>query len=588
MPRLGKVASQLTLKPGVCHWLSLPAERRDKTFWLALDDYLAPCMSPDFPLASQEFHNLPHSENITRESTLSDVIVDEANKLRDYYDSVSLWNPLALADHLGIAVSVVIGQLLLAKEHGLVSMFFVVVCRSCGCDILRVESMRDICFISTYHKKNIIRCPICMDDTEVMDLSNVSVFFQALSPPKFLQRKYHRLFYSEEAKKRHLESYFCPPDATFSFCMNLPQGRYLFILSDVGLVVELQVDYGAEYLQPNHPHYVVNLLVKKLLSECSAHADGSGGVWPRIRVDHGKLCFRLFNKTPYGGYVDVFVAFDLRLELLVPKLPVVTTVPFLLHHTPRGLRSPLLPLFIPTPPGTRVSGVYVSHAFCLPSQDFDGPISAGGDSVLAVIREVHRYSLEDHHGLLLSVGRGGTMFESSFLSVTAALASSLCLAQRVMTRLGEDVAVSLTCSITEGEMYMVSFQGQYDEDENAHSSYPDVQIVGPVVYAATHPPVVNADEGDRNTTQRVSRCARLELRSVSENGDGVCLNPSASDAMLPHFLSFIEDRLKGVRVVREPGALAVVVPLVTLNATMLLSSLLEPAMYTKKVSGPFG
>ncbi|EAN96596.1 hypothetical protein C3747_71g161 [Trypanosoma cruzi] len=578
-------------KRSVSNWSSLPFDRRDKSFWLAFNEYLAPSMKSEFPLASDEFRK-PMLSGLTvpgESALLNGAIIKAANDLRDYYDNISLWNPLSLAFQLGIEVSVVIEQLLLAKEYGLVSMLFVVSCRSCGCDMLRVDAVREICFRATYHKTNIIRCPMCTDCTEVTDLTHVGVFFQDFSPPEFLRRKYHRLFYSDEAIRRQLEAYFCPPGAAFAFHMRLPEGRYLIVASGMGILVEIQVGTGAEFLGKDCPFHAVTLSLGKLLNENSVDSEGNGRRRRVIRVNHGKLVFRVFNATPYGSYLDFCVAFDERLEFLAPQTPLVATVPMVLHTASRGLRSPLFHFFIPRPPGTRTSGVYVLHSFALPSEEFDEPITAGTESVLAVIREVHRYSLEDHHGLLISVGHGGSVFESSFFSVTAALASSLCLAQRVVTRLGEEVAASFTCTITKGTMYMASFQGQYDDDENLRSSYPDVHVVGPVVYAATHPPVVLTNDRDgKDSVQPVVRCARIELRSVSEEHMGVCLEPAAADAMFPFFLSYLGDQLKALQVLSEPQALVLLVPLSTLNATVTLPSLLNPVMYTKELRGPFG
>ncbi|ESL09232.1 hypothetical protein TRSC58_03051 [Trypanosoma rangeli SC58] len=590
MPR-ARSRSLVAEKGTVSSWKCLPPERSDKTFWLALNEYIAPSRQPEFPLAHEEFRDSTLSGLTAPGQTtlLSDDVMKAANEMREYYDTISLWNPLSLAHHLGMKLAMVIEQLLLAKEYGLVSMFFVVPCRSCGCDMLRVEAVREICFRATYHQTNSIRCPICTDYTEVTDLTNVGVFFQERFPLELLRRKYHRLFYSDEANRRRLETYFCPPGAVFAFRMCLPEGGYLIIAPGVGLIVELQVEAAADLMGGKSPYHVVNLTIDKLLADEGVNTERSERGHPLIRVKHGKLLCRVFNGTPYGGYLDVFVAFDERLELLAPQTPLVMSVPMVLHNSSRGLRSPLFNLFIPRPPGTRTSGVYVLHSFALPGEEFDEPITAGTESVLAVIREVHRYSLEDHHGLLLSVGRGGSVFESSFLSVTAALASSLCFAQRVVTRLGADVAAALTCIISQGTMYMASFQGQYDDDKNVRSSYPDVDVVGSAVYAAMHPPVaLRENTGGADSVQSAGGCLRIELRSASEQQTAVCLDPATADAMFPFLLSYLGDQLGSFWVLTEPQALVVVVPLSTLGATLMLPSLLDPAMYTKELSGPFG
>ncbi|KEG15200.1 hypothetical protein DQ04_00151190 [Trypanosoma grayi] len=574
----------------VSNWQTLPSNRRDKAFWLALNDFLAPSLQEEFPLASGEFRSLPLSGRTAQDASplVNEAATKAANEQRDYYNDITLWNPLSLAVRLRISVGVVIEQLLLANEYGLVSMQFVITCRSCGCDMLRVTAVSKICFRATYHQTNVIWCPMCTERTEVSNLGQVAVFFQEPSPPPLLQRKHHRLFLSEEAQRRRLDSYFCPPGASFAFRMRLPEGRYLLIASGAGIIVELHVATGVEYLERERPFHTVTVLMEKFLEVGGTDAEGTVKKRPVIRVDHGKLMFRVFNGTQYGSYLDFYIGFDERLEFLALKPPVVATVPLVLHHASRGLRSPLFRLFTPSPPGTRIPGVYVLHAFTLPGEEFEEPISAGSESTLAIIREVHRYSLEDHHGLLLSVGSGGTVFESSFLSFTAALACSLCFAQRVVTRLGEHIAALLACSITEGAMYMASFQGQYDDDENVRSSYPDVQMVGPVVHASTHPPVLASNNSDTAPQSSVGCNVRFELRSVTEDHSGTCLCPEAGDEMLPYLLSFLEEHLNGVTVLREPQALVVVVPLATLNAMVMLPTLLDPTTYTKELCGPFG
>ncbi|KAH9601542.1 hypothetical protein LSM04_003622 [Trypanosoma melophagium] len=616
-------APQAKTKDNIIPWTSISSDRVDKSFWTALMEFIEPLSQSEFPLASTEFFSL-HYNNSARALTetptetsrglISKSTVNAANELRSYYDEVSLWNPLALAVRLGFGASVVIQQLLLAKEYNLVNMLFVVSCHSCGCDMLRAKAVSEICFRATYHQTNIIRCPMCTECTEVTALSQVGVFFEPRHPSPLLRRIHHRLFWSDEAIKRRLETFFCPPDAAFSFHVNLPKGSYLLIASGLGLVLHLNVHMGAEYLEPRKPHHTVNILLHKYLKKCSGGDEGSDESDNSIiDVDHGKLNLQVYNATLYGTYLDLCISFDHRLEFMTLNPLVLVTAPLVLKHLPRGMRSTLFHYFIPRPPGARTSGVYVVHTFSLQPEEFEEPDMGGIDSVLAVIREVHRYSLEDHHGMLLSVGRGGSIFESLFSSFTAALASSLCLAQRVITRLGEDVASSLSSVIVHGAMHMSSFQGQYDDGDNRCSSYPDIQITGPVIYASLHPPIVelnnNNDNDNDNKNKKKeenkqeeseevyeqcqrenSHYLRFELRSVSDNNNmGVCLDShAADDDMLSYFLSFLEEHLSGLKVLREPQALVVIVPLSTLSAKLMLSTLIAPVMYERKLTGPFG
>ncbi|KAG8348651.1 hypothetical protein ERJ75_000777500 [Trypanosoma vivax] len=587
----------------VSKWNTLPANRRDKFFWTALNGYLEPLFAPDFPLLHEGFHSLTgatcHSGEV--QAAISEEVVSAANAKRGYFDSVSLWNPLSLAAHLDISVNIVIEQLLLAKEYGLVRMKFVVTCQSCGCDMLTVNSVGEICFRATYHKTNIVRCPMCTERNVVNNLDQVGVYFQDAAEHPLIQRKYHRLFISDEAKRRRLETYFCPPKAAYRFCMRLPEGRYLIVASGVGLVVEVVVHTGAEYAERNRPYQEINLLIEKLIAQNHNNSEESVegteedkevnvARYKRtvINVPLGKVAFRVYNDTRFSTYIDIFVAFDERLEFIASKRPAVATVPMVLNHSTRGLRSPLFYLFVPAHPGARTSGVYVLHSFALPCECLDEVIESGRESVVAIIREVHRYSLEDHSGLLLSVGLGGATYESSFLSYTAALASSLCFAQRVVTRLGEEVAGALLCTITSGKMYMGSFQGQYDDAENERSAYPSVQLVGPAVYAATHPPATSLTYDEKSIGQQSGGCVRFELRSVSDNNTGICLDPNTADEMFQPFLAYIKENIAGVVVVNEPQALVVSIPLSTLNAKVKLSSLVDATTYTKDIHGPFG
>ncbi|EAN77189.1 hypothetical protein, conserved [Trypanosoma brucei brucei TREU927] len=580
-------------KFSVSKWNILPANRRSKFFWEKLNEYLEPLLSADFPLMDEEFRGLCNVANQPpgTHPVLSETLIATVKNLRSYCEGVTLWNPLSLAAHLDIPPTDVIEQLLLAKEAGLVSMVFVVPCQSCGCDMLRANSVGEICFRATYHKSNVIDCPMCTDRNEVDNLARVAVYFQDATPLPLLSRKFHRLFYSQEVVRRCLETVFCPQDCAFMFNMRLPEGTFLIIAPGLGVIVQLEVETGAQFLERNRPYHDVRLLLSKFVTENNSDSAETANVAQDrniIKVKHGKLSFRVFNDTQHATFLDICIAFDVRLEFLSPKKPVVTTVPMLLHHSTRGLRSPLFYLFTPAPPGVRTSGVYVLHSFEMPNQDMEEVILSGSDSTVAVIREVHRYSLEDHSGLLLSVGVGGATFESSFMSYTAALASSLCFAQRLVTRLGNDIAGALSCSITAGELYMASFKGQYDDDENERSAYPSVQIIGPAVYAGHHPPPAVDPPCTNELMQKYTRNVRFEMRVVSDDNTGVCLKSLAADEMLDPFLTYMQENFVGVEIKEEPQALVVVVPLDTLNAKVKLASLVDSTTYTKEIHGPFG
>lgn len=204
-----------------------------------------------------------------------------------------------------------------------------------------------------------------------------------------------------------------------------------------------------------------------------------------VVLKHGKVQLRVYNSTASSGFIDLYVKFDRRVEFSAVKYPKQFLLPDLLHSLPRGLRSRHLVSCTPLPPAeVPTKGVFVRHYFDFEAIDF---IDA---QILAVVREVHRYSLEDQQGLLLGVSNGGTTFECTFLTVTAALASSICFFQRVLVRLEEGIALALRTSITEGPLCLSAYQGQYNDTDNARSAYPDVQFVGPVMYASNHPPVV--------------------------------------------------------------------------------------------------
>lgn len=528
-------------------WTALPFELVDKSFWVALEAFCDQFFDPHSPFNSQTFFSVQHTGRILQEelTLVSPKTVEACNRLRPLYDTFTLWNPLALAALLKAPIEVVTAQLLLAVGRLWMTIHFVVNCRSCGCDIAHFQSVNDISFVGTFHSTNAFRCPMCTDRTEVNELQDVAVYFQLQHLPTIFARRHHRLYFSEEADRRRLESFFCPAQAGFAFTVHLPEGRYLLSAPFCGAFVEFNVELPAEVMGEKDPYLSRIVDLKTYIRSQNSSAEpfgqpikrrsttattvarrgpgsavGSGrhsvfnnsnssvteigkrdeGVTgvnsfgaedvdeiPPITVvalKHGKVQFRIFNDTTSSGFVDLFIALDTRTEFTATPYPVLLRVPHFLHVLPRGMRSPFITRCIPRPPSTTpTTGVYVRHQFLLTGEEADEP------GVISVLREVHRYSLEDHHGLLIGVSDGGASFDSTFLSTTAALASSICFFQRVLTRLGEPVALAMRCSITEGPLKIAAYQGQYNDADNERSSYPDAQFVGAVVYASNHPPI---------------------------------------------------------------------------------------------------
>ncbi|KAG5466871.1 hypothetical protein LSCM1_01048 [Leishmania martiniquensis] len=538
-------------------WITLPFEQVDKGFWGALEAVCEPFLDSRSPFHSQTFFSVPRTGRILQEDVIlvDRTAVKACNELRPFYTTFTLWNPLALAALLKAPIDVVTAQLLLAVERSWMSVYFVVNCRSCGCDIAHFRSVNDIPFVGTFHSTNAYRCPMCTDRTEVNELGDVAVFFQLERLPSLFQRQHHRLYYTEEADRRRLESFFCPSQAGFAFTAHLPSGHYLLSAPFCGSFVELAVEVSADAIGAKDPYRSLIVDLKAYVRSQNSSADPFGkpikrrsttghalqrrGIArsslvgggtavsdgghrlsfghtsqhsqgestyreelaecvegfgaedaeeippiPVISLKHGKVQFRIYNDTPHSGFLDLFVSFDTRAEFSAIPYPKLFRVPHFMHCLPRGMRSPFLTRCIPRPPSTtRTTGAYVRHQFALNREQADDP------SIISVLREVHRYSLEDHYGLLIGVGEGGASFESTFLSTTAALASSICFFQRVLTRLGEPVALTMRCSVTEGPLKIAAYQGQYNDANNTRSSYPDAQFVGAVVYASNHPPI---------------------------------------------------------------------------------------------------
>ncbi|KAG5492167.1 hypothetical protein GH5_01074 [Leishmania sp. Ghana 2012 LV757] len=538
-------------------WTALPSEQVDRGFWSLLEAFCEPFFDSHSPFHNQTFFSVPRTGRILQEDlTLVDgATVKACNELRPFYNTFTLWNPLALAALLKAPIDVVTAQLLLAVQHAWMSVYFAINCRSCGCDIAHFRSVNDIPFVGTFHATNAYRCPMCTDRTEVNQLSDVAVFFQLDRLPSLFQRQHHRLYYTEEADRRRLESFFCPSQAGFAFAANLPSGRYLLSAPFCGSFVEFAVDLSAQVVgakdsslsrivdlkayvrsqnsssdpfgQPIKRRSTTGHAIPRRgvttsstagggavgnggahslptdrnsqlsTSESTQHVEGGGCMdgfgaedaeeippIPVVSLKHGKVQFRIYNDTPHSGFLDLFVSFDTRAEFSANPYPHLFRVPHFMHCLPRGMRSSFLTRCIPRPPSTTpTTGAYVRHQFAL------GPEQADDPSIISVLREVHRYSLEDHYGLLIGVGDGGASFESTFLSTTAALASSICFFQRVLTRLGEPVALTMRCSVTEGPLKIAAYQGQYNDANNTRSSYPDAQFVGAVVYASNHPPI---------------------------------------------------------------------------------------------------
>ncbi|CAG9582643.1 conserved hypothetical protein [Leishmania major strain Friedlin] len=532
-------------------WTSLPHEQLDKNFWVALEAFCEPFLDSCSPFNHQTFFSVPRTGRILREElTLVDpAIVKACNEQRPFYNAFTLWNPLALAALFKVPIEVVTAQLLLAVQQSWMSVYFVITCRSCGCDVARFRSVNDISFVGTFHSTNAFRCPMCTDRTEVKELKNVAVFFQMERLPALFQRQHHRLYYTEEAGRRRLESFFCPAQASFAFTAHLPDGRYLLSAPFCGAFVEFSVALSAQVIGEKVPYlshivdlkaYIrsqnssadpfgqpikrcstttipalprrgmraspVNDALHCVSSGCISQFSLSDAIQPEeaassvtgfgaenteqitpisvVSLKHGKVQFRVYNDTPHSGFLDLFVAFDTRIEFSANPYPQLFHVPHFMHCLPRGMRSSFFTECIPRPPSTTpTTGAYVRHQFALRREQADDP------NIISVLREVHRYSLEDHYGLLIGVGDGGASFESTFLSTTAALASSICFFQRVLTRLGEPVALAMRCSVTEGPLKIAAYQGQYNDTDNTRSSYPGAQFVGSVVYASNHPPI---------------------------------------------------------------------------------------------------
>ncbi|KAK7201315.1 hypothetical protein NESM_000193600 [Novymonas esmeraldas] len=563
-------------------WTSLPYEQVDKGFWVALEAFCEPFLEALSPFHNQTFFSVPRTGRILQEDLplLDQDIVKACNELRPFYNTFTLWNPLALAALLKAPIEVVTTQLLLAVQQSWMSVYFVINCRSCGCDIAHFRSVNDISFVGTFHLTNAYRCPMCTDRTEVNELHDVAVFFQLERLGPLFQRQHHRLYYTEEADRRRLESFFCPAQAGFAFTAHLPKGRYLLSAPFCGAFVEFSIDLSAEVMGQKDPYLSRIVDLKTYIRSQNSSADpfgqpikrrstaghvmlrrgiaggstvggpgGGGGELghrlsigrasqlslsesvhpdeavksitgfgaedveeippiPVVQLKHGKVQFRIYNDTAHSGFLDLFVALDTRAEFCASPYPQLFRVPHFMHCLPRGMRSSFLTRCIPRPPSTTpTTGAYVRHQFALSGEQADDP------SIISVLREVHRYSLEDHYGLLIGVGDGGASFESTFLSTTAALASSICFFQRVLTRLGEPVALAMRCSVTEGPLKIAAYQGQYNDADNTRSSYPDAQFVGSVVYASNHPPI----------SGHYLQCTEVEAPTVVaavSNGDG--------------------------------------------------------------------
>lgn len=559
------LSAAVRLDKAVFHrlWTSLPADQADKGFWVALEGFCEQFLDPYSPFNSQTFFSVPRTGRILQEELplVDQDVVKACNELRPFYNTFTLWNPLALAALLEAPLEVVTAQLVLAVQHAWMSVYFVINCRSCGCDIAHFRSVNDISFVGTFHLTNAYRCPMCTDRTVVNELNDVAVFFQLERFPVIYLRQHHRLYYTEEADRRRLESFFCPAQAGFAFTAHLPRGRYLLSAPFCGAFVEFSVELSAEIMGPKDPYLSRIVDLKSYIRSQNSAADPFGKpikrrsttthVMPRrgqqslsvvalndngngngngeagghrtsvarasltsqsdllhpdeavkaitsfgaedaekippipvVLLKHGKVQFRIYNDTGHSGFLDLFVAMDTRAEFSASPYPQLFRVPQFMHCLPRGMRSSFLTRCIPRPPSTTpTTGAYVRHQFALTGEQADDP------SIISVLREVHRYSLEDHYGLLIGVGDGGASFESTFLSTTAALASSICFFQRVLTRLGEPVALAMRCSVTEGPLKIAAYQGQYNDADNTRSSYPDAQFVGSVVYASNHPPI---------------------------------------------------------------------------------------------------
>lgn len=639
-------------------WSALPTARCEKSFWIAVEAFCDCFLTEECPLRSQEFFAVPHTGRVLVEDLhlIDTELLERCNELRQLYNAFTLWNPLQLASLLKIPVGIVIEQLCLAVESKWMRFDFVLSCRSCACDIMHFKSVRDIRFAATYHSTNSVPCPLCSDITEIKELRDVSVFFvlEKLSP--IFQRAHHRLYCTAEASKRHLESYFCPSGSGIAVNVKLPKGGFLLSAPFMGALLHLDVEVDAQLLHVREHFTPRSIDLKKYVAQVEPKpppkassrkvssirsgrrresealdslASSKVMLEPYIpqtvssmTLPNGKVQLRIFNSSSHSGFLDLYIAFDVRTEFSALDYPQQFRLPDLLHFLPRGLRSGFVMQCVPRPPSTTLtSGVYCRHIFDLPPENYDDP------TIISVLREVHRYSLEDHHGLLLGMSNGGLSFESSFLSVTAALASSVCFLQRVLVRLEVNIALSMRCSITEGPLKIASYQGQYNDTDNMRSSYPDVQFVGPVIYCSTHPkiqpPIIHSMQMDVSASainrgselpsicdgmpsfspftskKKSPTMLRFEIRSVPIGFDDVpdCSSGSeplsgtymerVNDKVFPYFLNYLAEHFEGTQIVEEPHALVVQMPLPILYASVQMSTVLASSAYTKEVTGPF-
>lgn len=646
-------------------WSSLPPVRCEKSFWVALEAFCETFLVDDCPLRSQEFYMVPHTGRALPDELhfIDSTVLEKCNELRHLYNAFSLWNPLQIASLLKVPISIVVEQFFLAVESNWLNLDFVLSCRSCACDIMHFKSVSEIRFAPTFNSTNSVTCPMCSDVTEIKELSDVSVFFYLDRLHPIFHRAHHRVYCTTEAAKRRLESYFCPAGSGMAINLKLPKGGFLLSAPFMGAMLHLNVEVDAELIGKRDHHAPKLIDLKKYVSRVEPKApqkstgrrigtlsraaakrseteqdtdafnisrSAADTLAPQL-IDsmtfvHGKVQLRIFNGSNSSGFLDLDIAFDPRAEFSAVEYPHQLRLPELLHYLPRGLRSSSFLMCVPRPPSTTLtSGVYCRHIFALPPETHDDP------SIIAVLREVHRYSLEDHHGLLLGVSNGGLSFESSFLTVTAALASSICFLQRVLVRLEVNVALSMRCSITDGPLKIATYQGQYNDTENMRSSYPDVQFVGAVIYCSTHPkiqpPIIQTIQMEVSSSnlnrygldfpsgtdtglgsnpysqpyvqKKSHTMLRFEIRSVPMTFDGMpdysCGSEPLSgtymersnDNVFPYFLNYLSEHFEGTQVVEEPHALVVQMPLPILYASVQMSTVLDRSSYTKEVEGPF-
>lgn len=665
-------------------WSALPPTRVDPSFWSGMMAFCEVFLKDSSPFASKEFFSLPRTGRpLTKEEVhyIDANAVDACNDMRARFDRFTLWNPCALSSLLKIPINAVVEQLLLAVEFGWMDVEFIVSCRSCAHDIRHFSSASQIAFSGTYHTPNIFICPMCTDRTEITSLDDVHVFFILTKLAPIYCRRHHRLYSTEVAKRHILESFFCPSGASFCFTALLPQGNYLLTAPFAGVLVNLNVEVGCSAFDSRDPYLPCIVDLKKYVvaskSSRGKSATVSGTPISRtigagrrsvvsrrtilqspsingellstrpslvhvsdyppqqpdqiesikcINIKQGKVQFRIFNESDSSGFIDLCAAFDTRAEFSALQYPTQMTISEFMHRVPRGLRSPQMKLCLPQPPSTtRTKGVFVVYSFDMRAAEYDDP------QLISVLREVHRYSLEDHDGLLLGVSHGGSSFECSFLTVTSALASSLCFFQRVLVRLGESIAMCLRCSITEGPLSMATYQGQYNDADNTRSAYPDVQFVGPAVGVSTTPQVLppvlrsyeeeacRQSEAEKRTTlnfklydeedeqrrleeyiksMQQNTMIRFEMRSVALDGTGT---PDTSlgaqplresyhleqDPVLPYFLTYLCEQLQGSSVVKEARTSVLLVPLSVMHVSVQLPTLLDRSTYTKELTEPF-